>query len=164
MTDNEKGVLSQKYVDKARLIYNNLVNANSSDPRSCNEIISYCEKANKYLPHPDAYLLLSKAVHLKSLNFSDRERFDLLDLAMFYIEKALEILPKVDHPLGADFYFWKAEVYLDIVRFSPTKKSTLLILDIAEKAYREALRLDPNHPLSINNLNALIRTKRKLGL
>lgn len=164
MSNSNEGTLSQEYVDKARELYNELINASNSNPRICNKIITYCEKANKCLPHPDAYLLLSKAVHFKSINFSNRERMDLLDLAMFYIEKALEILPEEDHPLKADFYFWKAEVYLDIVRFSPTEKSTLLILDIVEKAYREALRLDPNHLQSINNLNALIRTKRKIDL
>ena len=161
MTNREKGVLSQKYVDKARELYNNLINANSSNPRICNKIISNCEKANKYLPHPDAYLLLSKAIHLKSTNLPNIKRFNLLDLAMFYIEKALETLPKGDHPNKADFYFWKAEVYLDILRFSPNKKGALLILDIAEKAYKDALRVNPNHVRSINNLNALIRTKRK---
>ena len=162
MANNEKGVLSQKCVNKAISIYNDLINANSSNTRSCNKIISYCEKANKYFPHPDAYLILSKAIHLKSTNLPKKKRFDLIDLAVTYSEKAIDIFPDINHPLCAELYFWNAFLNREWAGFCPTIRLALRFLDTAEKGFREALRVDPNHNKSINCLNELIEKKDRL--
>jgi tetratricopeptide (TPR) repeat protein len=157
----ENARLAEEYVDTAKNLYNNLIRNRSNDAATCNQIIQACEQSLKYAPNPDAYSLLSRAIHLESTNLpkasvSVSEREMKLFLAINYAAKALEVLP--DSP---DFHFWKGELFFELANFAKSKDEVAKRLDDAEKEYQTALEIDPQYSRTASSLLQL-ESKRKL--
>ncbi len=157
--DSDRVHSAQEFANQATELYNELVRSDSADTQTCDQIISLCQTSIERFPNPDAYALLSRAIHLKSSNLSkDRERLNLHLLALNYAAKAIELLPQ-----SAPFHFWRAELLFEIVLFSQSKQEAQGRLEEAEKEYQITLELDPNHRQARQSLQELIIKKEKLA-
>jgi tetratricopeptide (TPR) repeat protein len=112
-------------------------------------------------PHPDAYSLLSRAIHLESTNSpktSVSEREMKLLLAINYAAKAIEVLP--DSP---DFHFWKGELFFELANYAKSKDEAAKRLDDAEKEYKAALEIDPQYSRTSSSFLQLEEKRKLLG-
>lgn len=157
--DSDRVQSAQEFANQATELYNELIRSDSADTDTCDQIISLCQTSIERFPNPDAYALLSRAIHLKSSYLpKDRERLNLHLLALNYAAKSIELLPQ-----SAPFHFWRAELLFEIVVFSQSKQEAQGRFEEAEKEYQITLELDPNHRQAQESLQELIIKKEKLA-